>query len=57
MIPLYAAGAIVAAIVAATGLQAIRRAIRYARVARELEHIHRAAYRERLGAPDRMRCG
>jgi hypothetical protein len=54
---LYAAGVIVAGVLAATALRAIRRAIRYARVARELEHIHRAAYRERFGAPDRMRCG
>jgi hypothetical protein len=57
VILVYAAGAIVAGILAATSLRAIRSAVRYARVARELEHIHRAAYRERLGAPDRMRCG
>ena len=54
MIFLYAACVVVAGVVAPRTVRAIRTAIRHARVARELELIHRAAYRERFGARDRL---
>jgi len=54
---LYAGCVIVAGIVAACSVRAILRALRYARVARELDEIHRITYRERSAARGPLRCG
>jgi len=50
---IYVVGAMITGLLAAGIVRALRRAIRGARVARELEQIHRDAYRERAGARGR----
>jgi hypothetical protein len=54
-IVVYAASVVaMLALLAYTGLREVQRAVRYRRVARELERTHQAAYRERFGARGRL---